>query len=152
MRRALHYVLAALVVLIAVVILAIAVLTGSKVGHDFVRKKALAVLNSKAHGIVRIGAVSGNLLTGITVHDLSIRDSSGAPLLLAERASVRYGLWQLMHKKLLLSDVRLVRPLVVLDRPPGGDWNFKRIFPSDTTQPKDTTPGFGSWITLRDVR
>ena len=151
MRRALHIALITVAALLAVVVLAIVIVTGTRPGHEFVRKKALAILGSKAHGIVRIGGVSGNLLTGIVLTDVSIRDSSGTPLFAAERVSTRYDLWALAHRKVVLTNVALTRPLVVLDRPPGGQWNFKRIFPGDSTQPQDTTLGFGDWITFRDV-
>src|SRR5690606_32502690 len=56
----------------------------------------------------------------------------------------------LIRQRIDLSDVRLVRPQVVLDRPPGLDWNFARIFPSDTTQPP-SQQGFGAWIAVRDL-
>ena len=44
-----------------------------------------------------------------------------------------------------------MRPLFVLDRPPGGKWNYQRIFVADTTQQVSTRPGFGSWIRLENV-
>jgi uncharacterized protein involved in outer membrane biogenesis len=149
MRRAAKIVLIAIATILAVVVIAVVVITGTSPGHDFVRKRALAILSERANGIVRIGDVSGNLLTGITLADVSISDSSGTPLFVAERASARYDLVSFARKKVVLTSVTLVRPLVVLDRPPGGEWNFKRIFPGDTTQ-QDTTLGFGDWITFRD--
>jgi translocation and assembly module TamB len=58
-------------------------------------------------------------------------------------------------KRLEISDVRLVRPLVVLDRPPGDSatWNYKALFKSNTPAAlRDTTKArFGDWIVLRRV-
>ena len=51
----------------------------------------------------------------------------------AQEVSARYALGALIGKKIWLQDVRLVRPLIVLDRPPGGKWNYQRIFASDTS-------------------
>jgi translocation and assembly module TamB len=47
--------------------------------------------------------------------------------------------------------VELVRPLIMLDRQPGGEWNYKRIFPGDTTTVADTAPGWGDWISFTNV-
>src|SRR5205823_6985677 len=40
-----------------------------------------------------------------------------------------------------------VRPLIVLDRPENGPWNWQRIFPRDTTpKPPSKQNGWGDWI------
>ena len=42
---------------------------------------------------------------------------------------------------------RSVRPLVVLDRPPNGKWNWQRIFPRDTTpKPPSQQTEWGDWL------
>ncbi|HKW09410.1 MAG TPA: hypothetical protein VJO33_03460, partial [Gemmatimonadaceae bacterium] len=141
-------------VLLSIVALAgitIVVLTATDWGRERVRRVALSQIQSRVHGRVSIGQLSGNLLTGLTIHDLAISDSSGAPFLAAQEASARYELGALIAKKIWLDDVRLVRPLVVLDKPPGGEWNYQRIFVTDTTQRPSTSPGFGSWIRLQNV-
>ena len=112
--------------------IAIVVLTSTDWGHERVRRIALSQLQSHIHGRVSIGKLSGNLLSGLTVHDLAISDSSGEPFIAAQEVSARYALGALIGKKIWLQDVRLVRPLIVLDRPPGGKWNYQRIFASDT--------------------
>jgi translocation and assembly module TamB len=125
--------------------------TNTDYGRERVRRFALAQVQKQAHGVIRIGRVGGNLLTGIVLDDLSITDSAGAPLFAAERVSAKYPLRPLLSKKVFLDHVRLVRPVVVLDRKPGGKWNFARIFPGDTTQKAATGPGWGSWLRLTDV-
>ena len=141
-------------VLLGIVALAgivVVVLTSTDWGRERVRRFALSQLQSRVHGRVSIGRLSGNLLSGLTIHDLAISDSSGEPFLAAQEASARYALGALIGKKIWLTDVRLMRPLVVLDRLPGAKWNYQRIFASDTTQPTSTTPGFGSWIRFENV-
>ena len=141
-------------VLLGIVALAgivVVVLTSTEWGHERVRRFALSQLQSHVHGRVSMGRLSGNLLTGLTIHDLAISDSSGEPFIAAQELSARYALGPLIAKKVWLNDVRVVRPLIVLDRPPGGRWNYQRIFASDTTQPASTAPGFGSWIRLENV-
>ena len=99
--------------------------------------------------------MSGNLLEGFTIANVSIKDSAGAPFLVADSVSLNYGLRPLVLKRLELTDVRLVRPLVVMDRPPGDSsvWNYKAIFQErhDRQSLRDTTKThFGDWIVLRE--
>ena len=132
---------------------AVFVLTNTDWGRERVRRQALAQLGKFVHGRVRIGAIKGNLLTGATIENLVITDSAGNPFVAAERVKARYSIREFLQKRLNFRDVELVRPVIVLDRPPEGDWNWKRIFPGDTAKnPADTTPGFGDWVSLENVR
>ncbi|HWE42978.1 MAG TPA: translocation/assembly module TamB domain-containing protein [Gemmatimonadaceae bacterium] len=151
MRRALRIIAGIVVAIIAVAGVGVWVLTGTGYGHERVRKIALDVLKSHVHGRLSIGRIDGNLLTGTTIHDISITDSSGAPFLVADAVKARYSIVALIGKKVALNDVTITRPVVVLDRPPGGKWNFDRIFPRTPSNPADTTHGFGSWISFTNV-
>jgi translocation and assembly module TamB len=137
--------------IVAVAGIVLVILTSTDWGHERVRRIALSQLQSRVHGRVSIGRLSGNLLSGLTIHDLAISDSTGEPFLAAQEVSARYALGALIGKKIWLQDVRLVRPLIVLDRPPGAKWNYQRIFATDTTQQASTGPGFGSWIRFENV-
>jgi hypothetical protein len=147
---------AAAVLLVAVVLTGLLIFTNTDYGRERVRRFAESAIQGAAnHGVVRLGRVSGNLLQGFTIADVSIRDSSGAPFIVADSASLTYGLRALLLKRLELANIRLVRPLVVLDKPPGDSalWNYKAIFKSDTPRAlRDTTKAaFGDWIVLRDL-
>src|SRR5690606_22164769 len=121
-------------------------------GRDRVRSFAERTVNERASGRVSIGRARGNLLTGITLDSVEIVDSTGGPFFRAERVSTRYSLRALLTDRIVLTAVRLIRPVIVLDRRPGADWNFVRIFPTDTTARDSTTRGLGSWIVLDDVQ
>jgi translocation and assembly module TamB len=154
-RRVLHWVAwvaAGLLGLVALVVLAVLVVTNTDWGRERVRRFAVSTLNDFAHGTVRIGGLEGNLLRGFRASDVSIVDSTGAPFITADTVATGFDLMALLRKHIVLHDVRLVSPLIVLNKPPGGDWNFARIFPGDTTA-KDSLagPGFGSWIRLEDA-
>ncbi|HET8656852.1 MAG TPA: translocation/assembly module TamB domain-containing protein [Longimicrobiaceae bacterium] len=140
-------VVAGVPVLAVVIVL---VMTQTDYGRRRVRQMAVGALASSAHGVVKVGPIHGNLLTGATIDGLSITDSTGAPFFRADTVGIHYSLLGLLRKRVELSHVRLVRPVVVLDRPPGLAWNFSRIFPSDTTKPP-TRQGFGAWINVRDL-
>ena len=63
---------------------------GRAIGHERVRQFALGVLKSHVHGKLSIGRIDGNLLTGTTIHDISITDSTRRPFLVADAVKARY--------------------------------------------------------------
>ena len=136
---------------VLIVAVALWILSATPWGHEKIRGLALSMLQGMVHGQVTMGRLSGNLLTGITVHDFAIRDSSGAPFLAADELSARYALGPLLRKKIYLSDVTVVRPVIVLDRPPNGIWNYQRIFPRSAPKPGPQPPGWGSWLRFTNV-
>jgi len=153
--RVLAWVLGVLALLLLLVVAAVLALTNTDWGREQLRRRIVPALSgSVIHGRLRVGRIGGNLLKGISLHDVAITDSAGAPFLRADSASVRYGLRDFLRQQIELTGLTLWNPDVVLDRPPGGEWNFARIFPSDTTQPPDTStaPGWGDHVVLRDAR
>jgi hypothetical protein len=151
-RRVLLTVLASIAGLMMLAVVAVLVLTGTDWGRERVRRVIVSQLESRSNGHVRLGRISGNLLKGITFHNFVITDSAGAPFVAVERMSARYKILRFFRKKVELDDVVLVKPVIVLDRPPGGQWNWKRIFPGDTLPvAADTTPGWGDWLAFTDV-
>jgi translocation and assembly module TamB len=151
MHRALKIIAGIVIAIIVIVGLGVWVVTGTSFGHERVRRFALNTLKSHVHGKISIGRIDGNLLTGTTIHDISITDSTGAPFLVADAVTAKYSIAGLIGKKIALNDVTITRPTVVLDRPPNGQWNFARIFPSGPKDPADTTHGFGSWISFTNL-
>jgi translocation and assembly module TamB len=151
-RRVLLTVLASIAGLMTLALVAALVLTGTDWGRERVRRMIVSALEGKAHGRVHLGRVSGNLLKGITFHNFVITDSAGAPFIAVERMSARYKILRFLKKRVELDDVLLVKPVIVLDRPPEGRWNYRRIFPDDTLPvTKDTTRGWGDWLLFTDV-
>jgi Uncharacterized protein involved in outer membrane biogenesis len=137
--------LLASIVLLAVI--AVYVVTATDWGHERVRRFAQTTLNGMIHGKATIGGLSGNLLTGMTVHNIVITDSAGHPFIAVESFKGNYEIASLLRKRIWIRDAVLVRPLVVLDRPPNGSWNWQRIFPRDTTpKPATQQTSWGDWI------
>ena len=152
LRRLLLTLLGITIVLVVLVVGGVYVFSNTDYGRERVRGKLLALLQNKIHGVVRMGEIRGNLLTGAVIKDLSITDSAGVPFLTADEAQARYRLRGFLDKRLAFYDVRLVRPLLMFDKPPGGEWNTSRLFPGDTTPRDPNTPhGFGAWFTLSNV-
>ena len=139
-------------VIALLIIGAILGLTNTDFGRERVRRIAVSAMNKSIHGVTRIGRVDGNLLRGITLRDLSITDSAGAPFFSSPLVQARYSIGNFLSKHIIIDALGRHEPSVVLDKKPGGDWNFTTLFASADTTKKDTTRGFGSWITLRNVR
>jgi hypothetical protein len=152
MRLALIRFLAAVAIVALILVIGLFVITNIDWGRQQIRKSIVARLQDNSHGIIRVGRVTGNLLKGFTLHDLAITDSAGAPFVKAAQASARYTLRSLTKSRVDFDDVTLVRPVIVLDRKPGGRWNYDRIFPRDTLTPQGLrTTGWGTWIRFTDV-
>jgi uncharacterized protein involved in outer membrane biogenesis len=143
---------AALTLVVLVVVLAF---TATDWGRDRIRAFGVEQLAQGVNGRVTIEQLDGLLLTGATLQDISITDSTGAPFLVADSVRLRYSLRSLLSKHLVFSDVELVRPVIILDQETDGRWNVARIFPADTARSMDpaadTLPGFGSWVRFEDV-
>ena len=152
MRRTLPRVLAVIVIFLLLAWGAVYLISSTDWGREQVRRKLVAILQGNSHGIVKIGSVSGNLLHGFTAHDLSITDSAGHPFIKADEVWASYSLRTLYGKKIDFSQVKLVRPVIVIDKQPGGKWNYDIIFPRDTvTRTGVKKTGWGTWIRFSDV-
>ncbi len=133
--------------LVAIAAGALWILTGTDWGRERVRRYAQNAINGMIHGRATIGRLSGNLLTGMVVHDFAITDSAGKPFVAVESFTAKYNVMSLLRKHIWIEDPVIVRPLIVLDRPPNGTWNWARIFPRDTT-PKAPSQqaAWGDWL------
>ncbi|HMG69696.1 MAG TPA: hypothetical protein VK544_01180, partial [Gemmatimonadaceae bacterium] len=138
---------------VVVVLLGAALLfTNTDFGRERIRRYIEGLIQDNSHGIVHIGGVTGNLLYGVTLHDVVITDSSRAPFVKADEIWAKYSLGTLRGKKLEFDDVKLVRPVIMIDKHPGGKWNYDRIFPRDTvTRTGVKKTGWGTWIRFSDV-
>jgi len=119
MRRWVARLIAVIAVLALLLLAATLLVTDTNWGRERVRRYALGVIQRNSHGIVDIGSVSGNLLRGFTLHDVVITDSARAPFIKAGEVWAKYSLGTLRGKKIEFSEVRLVRPVIVIDKPPG---------------------------------
>ena len=154
MRRWWVRLLAVLAVVALLIVGAVFLVTNSDWGRERVRRYILNLIQDNSHGIVSIGSVSGNLLNGVTLHDVVITDSARQPFVKADEIWAKYNLSTLRGKKLEFNDVKLVKPIIVLDRQPGEHtkWNYERIFPRDTvTRTGVKKTGWGTWIRFSNV-
>ena len=144
-----------LVVLSAVAILAVVaawLLTNTDFGRERSRRFVLGILQGQTHGIVKIDAVHGNLLSGATLTRFSIMDSAGRPFLKTDSISLRYVLRSFLASKLEFDDVVLYHPDVVVARLPNGPWNYRILWPATPPPaPGDTAAGWGSIVRMTNI-
>ena len=86
MGRRLFRLLVVLSVIVVLAVLGVWMLTNTDFGRERVRRFALKTLQNATHGIVKRGALRGNLLTGATLVDVAITDSAGRPFFAADSA------------------------------------------------------------------
>jgi translocation and assembly module TamB len=143
-----------LVVISVVAILAVIgtwIATNTDFGRERVRRFVLGVLQGQTHGIVKIDAMHGNLMSGATLVNFSISDSAGHPFFKSDSVSLRYVLSSFFSQHLDFDDVVIYHPDVVAARLPDGDWNYRTLWPSTPKTPGDTSHGWGSWVKLTNV-
>ena len=107
MRRKFGLGLAVLVVLAFLGVIFVFALANTDWGHRQVQKRVVGAIQNSLHGLMKVGSVSGNLLSGFTLHDLVITDSAGAPLAKVDSASATYGLRSLYAQRIEFNNVRL---------------------------------------------
>ena len=152
MRRKFGLGLAVVVVLAFLGVIFVFALANTDWGHKQVQKRVVGAIQNSLHGLMKVGSVSGNLLSGFTLHDLVITDSAGAPLAKVDSASATYGLRSLYAQRIEFDNVRLVHPVIVLSKPPGGRWNWDKILFGDTvTVPGRKTSPWGKVIRFTNV-
>jgi translocation and assembly module TamB len=144
--------LAVLAVVVLLLLPAALLFTNSDWGRERIRRYVVGVIQRNSHGLVHIGSVSGNLLNGVTLHDVVITDSARMPFVKADEIWAKYSLGILRRKRLEFNEVKLVRPVILIDKQPGGKWNYDRIFPRDTvTRTGVKKTGWGTWIRFSNV-
>ena len=77
--RIARWIAAILLLLVVGVVATVFVLTNTDWGREQLRRRVVAALAGTVHGRFQVGRISGNLLKGITLHDVAIADSQPAP-------------------------------------------------------------------------
>src|SRR6185437_13985985 len=103
----------AIVVLAVLIVSAVLVVTQTDWGRKKVGGYVVGLIQDAAHGYVTVDRIDGNLLNGVT-----ITDSAHAPFVKADTVVASYGIGDLINKRIYLDNVRIVHPVIVLDRMP----------------------------------
>jgi translocation and assembly module TamB len=148
-RRVAAYVGAGVAIGLLLVVLGVLLLSQTDWGRERIRAVISEQLDRATAGRVEIGRVEGNLLRRIRLVDVTIVDEQERPFLRADTIETRFSLGGLLRQRIELADLRLVRPIIVLDQPPGQEWNYVRIFRLAPQAPE--RQGWGERVDLHDV-
>jgi autotransporter translocation and assembly factor TamB len=135
--------------IVLALMLALLVLTTTDWGRERVRGFVEVRLNDTLDGHVDIGRLEGRLLHKWRLVDVSITDLEGRPFIAADTLATRFSLRGLLRQRIVLQNTELINGAVVLDQPPGEDWNFVRILPEPDTIVDP--PGWGDWIRVQNA-
>ncbi len=131
---------------------AVVVLTSSEFGRERVRRVVMGLLREKIRGGVVIDRIDGDLLGRFTLVNVRIGGENGdPPFLVANNISARLATRSLFSKKVLITDLAINAPVIRLLKRPGGEWNATRLLVKSDSTAKDSVPGFGDWVELRNV-
>lgn len=138
-NKILAWTAAGLGVLIAVLVIGVLILGRTQFGTREIGTRAVAFLDSRIAGDLRVGRVSGGgVFKGLMLHDVAVDDSLGRPFLRADSVRLGYSLRRLIAGDVVLGKVEIFEPVATIERLPGDSvWNFSRVFAPP--QP-DTTP------------
>ncbi len=103
--------------------------------QDYILSHYSTVIN----GHLSIGRIEGNLITGIRLYDVSLRNADTS-LITAERVELSHDPLALFFKRVSLGSVSIINPQIQLYRSPGGLWNVSNLFVSSS----DT--GTSAWV------
>ena len=111
--------------------------------RSYINKNASKVVK----GDLSIGAIKGNLFTGIKVCDVTLSEL-GVDVIHAKELQLKYDPIAFFFQRASFADAKLESITVTLIRSTDGTWNISRLFRSTR---KDTTPS--SWIVdLKNIR
>ncbi|MBM3907286.1 MAG: translocation/assembly module TamB [Gemmatimonadetes bacterium] len=129
---------------------ALAGLTRSAAGREWIRAQAERLLAGATHGKIHIGAIGGSFLTGLTIDSLEIREPNDSLFVATGPLRVTYDPRDIADGVIFLRSLDVQRPVVRLQRR-NDEWNYRSIFPrgAPSTGPRR---GFGSRISLENVR
>ena len=138
-RRLVAIMSASIMLFLGLVVVAVVVaITQTAFGRERVRDYLMARLRSSLgdRGSMYVGTIGGNLFTGIDIDSLELRDEEDSLFVATGPLRLRFDPRDVIDKRLRLSYLEVVRPVVNLRRHADRSWNYRHIFPSSP----DTSP------------
>lgn len=120
-------------------------------------EKGLEAVNEALVGSIETGEITGNLLTGLTIHDVRLRAGDSTTILEAPAIALRYQIAPILESKTIRAEALIDRPVIHLVRSASDSlWNiakFVKPTPPDTTpsKPFDWTISLQT-LEIRDAR
>ncbi|WP_298036930.1 AsmA family protein [uncultured Desulfuromonas sp.] len=128
------------VAILVVLTIVFAILAKVLITPERVRDTLQPLAKKALHREVGLGAVEVSLLSGITLGDLVVAERDGAdPFVAAEKVVLRYSLWPLLAGRVVVDEVRLVKPSIRVVRLADGSFNFSDLLGAGPVDPVQET-------------
>ena len=103
-------------------------------GHEFLRARAETFLGGlvKGRGTLHLGRVGGDLLSGITIDSIEVRDADDSLVIRSGPIAAHYNIGQFFDQRYALTDVTVERPVINLRQHADLSWAFLRMLRGDT--------------------
>jgi len=147
-RRVAHFLFVTVLGALALVLGTVTAMTTSSPGRGLLARLVSDQLGRTLRGEFRFGAISGSFLRGLTLTDVSIRDTSGALLADLPSVEVTYNLPQLLAGQIVMRSVALQRPTVHITKRPSGRMNYEEVLRLGEGPPGGRSP----YVQFRNVR
>lgn len=125
----------ALGVLLLIVLLVVAgalIFLQTRPGKNLLKDQILSLSAGALAGSLEIGRIEGNLLGGVRIYEVVVRDARGNIVALIPSASAEYSLTQFVRSELKLDAVRVENPVIIAHVYPDGTLNLLEVAaPSD---------------------
>ncbi len=146
-RRRLLRALAILALLLVGLVTIVAIVSQTSWFRERLRRLAVKQAQDAIQGTLAIGAIDGNLATGVALRDVSIVQGD-TTVVQVGRVQLSYSVGDILSSGRVVQQIVIERPVIDAVRTPEG-WNVARILkprpPSDPDEPRAT-------FTLPDVR
>ena len=126
-------------------------LTRSARGRELIRAQAERALERVTRGKIHVGALSGNFLTDLTIDSLELREPNDSLFLATGPVHVTFDPRDIVDGVIFLRSLDVQHPFMRLQRRHDA-WNYQAIFPSRGASATGPRRGFGSRISLTNVR
>ena len=105
--------------------------------HQYLREQLVAYLNDAFRGTISIGKTEGSVIGSLTLHDVVLRYDD-TDVVAIPRLTVGYDLRQLLRRRVQVTKLEAVQPVVRLAQDAAGHWNLLDAFTPVTAE--DETP------------
>lgn len=124
-------------IILAILLLLVVVLTVVArvlITPERIRAAVLPMAREALQREVELGEISISLFRGITLQDLNVREREGTEsFIAADRVVLRYQLWPLLFKRVVVDEVRLEAPRIRIERLADGSFSFSDLLPAEAT-------------------
>lgn len=128
-RRVIRWVVYGTMLVLAIMTGAYYLVAHTDPGVERVSRSILDRVQGSLQGQLHVADITSHgLLSGVTVHGVSLETGDGRPFARADSIHLGYALLQLIRGRIVFDDIRIHGADVVLERLPGSDtWNYDRL-------------------------